>query len=244
MKWFCFSCLFFHSIQLLNAQNSAIYNAIEYDTIYTISHNYKLAKFRSSEGSLNSYIENHLTYPEDYEIGSVHLKFVVNLKGDVTNIEILKGVKPSMNKTAIDLLLNMPKWIPGANSFFGGPVVSYQTLSIHFYDKKKEEDSRKLEIFTVVEQNAEFPGGMEAMFNYIQSNLEYPSNTIEGKVILRFVIDFEGFVRDIKVVKSISPEMDEVAVKVVESMPQWKPAKQRGKPVNIYYTLPITIKEH
>lgn len=98
---------------------------------------------------------------------------------------------------------------------------------------------------TFAEQPAEFPGGMEALFAYLQKNTQYPpqakDNNIEGKVQVQFVIEKDGSITDINVVRSKGWGMDEEAVRVVKSMPPWKPAKQNGKTVRLKFTLPITF---
>lgn len=238
MKWLgCLVFIFYH--YAASTQNDSIYRFIKYDTIYSIPHNYKLAQFPKDRGQLGNYILTHLVYPEDYETGTVELKFVVNLLGEITNVQIVNGVKPSMDQAAIDLVLGMPHWEPGALNFFEGPVVSYRTLSIYFSAKNSVDTSQNLEIYTVVEKKAEFPGGNIALLQYINNGMKSSGNVQEGRVIVSFIIDSNGFVKNVNVIKSISPSMDSAAIKLVESMPQWQPATQRGRPVNIYYTLPI-----
>lgn len=103
-------------------------------------------------------------------------------------------------------------------------------------------------IFDVTEEMAEFVGGREAMIKYLSENLVYPEsakkNGIEGKVYLKFVISVSGNISNVSVKKSIPDckECDTEAVRVVKNMPDWKPAKNNGKPVNSWYTLPITFK--
>ena len=101
-------------------------------------------------------------------------------------------------------------------------------------------------IFTIVEQQAEYPGGLEAMAKFLQRNMKYPAvarrMSIEGSVFVSFVIDREGVLSDIQVVKGISSECDKEAVRVIKLMPPWKPGKQNGKPVKCRFVLPIKFK--
>jgi len=101
------------------------------------------------------------------------------------------------------------------------------------------------EVFMVVEQMPSFPGGTEDLLGFISKNLKYPEtakeNGIQGRVILQFVINKEGKVGDIKVVKGVDPSLDAEALRVVGLLPDFIPGKQSGKNVDVYYTLPISF---
>jgi protein TonB len=105
-----------------------------------------------------------------------------------------------------------------------------------------EEVVEEPEIFTIVEDMPEFPGGQEALFKYLGSNTKYPQMArdagIQGTVFLTFVIGPDGKVKDVKVLRGIGGGCDEEAIRVVKSMPSWKPGKQRGKSVSVQYNLP------
>ena len=100
-------------------------------------------------------------------------------------------------------------------------------------------------IFDIVEQNAEYPGGYEALMRYLNENIKYPviaqENGISGRVYLRFVVNRNGEVSDIQVQRGVDTSLDREAVRVVQSMPRWIPAKQNGRAVNVYYTLPVNF---
>jgi protein TonB len=102
------------------------------------------------------------------------------------------------------------------------------------------------EIFTFVEEYPEFPGGEKALYEYIKNNIRYPevarTSGITGTVYVQFVVEKDGSISDVKVLRGIGGGCDEEAVRVVKSMPKWKPGKQRGQPVRVYYTLPIDFK--
>ncbi|HPB36488.1 MAG TPA: energy transducer TonB, partial [Bacteroidales bacterium] len=97
-----------------------------------------------------------------------------------------------------------------------------------------------------VEEMPGFPGGESALMKFINDNLRYPQlaleNGIAGRVICTFVIDGRGKVSDIQVIRSVDPNLDREATRVISMMPDWKPGKQRGKPVRVRYTLPIIFK--
>ena len=100
-------------------------------------------------------------------------------------------------------------------------------------------------VFMVVEQMPEFQGGMSEMMKYIAQNIKYPVKAIEkkmeGRVVVSFVVSCDGSLRDFQVVRSVDPDLDAEAIRVIKSMPNWKPGKQRGKNVSVKYTLPINF---
>jgi protein TonB len=109
---------------------------------------------------------------------------------------------------------------------------------------KEEEDEDK--VFLVVEQPAEFDGGMAAMYGFIKKNLKYPASArrmgIEGSVFVGFIVDKAGVISNVEVVKGISADCDKEAERVVRMMPNWKPGKQNGRPVKSKFVLPIKFK--
>ncbi len=104
---------------------------------------------------------------------------------------------------------------------------------------------REEEIFTVVEQNAEFPGGQSAMGKFLQKNLRYPPPAqranVSGKVFLSFVVDRNGDISDVSVLKGLGFGCDEEAMRVVKAMPKWNPGKQSGRSVKSKFNLPISF---
>ncbi|MCS7005338.1 MAG: energy transducer TonB [Cytophagales bacterium] len=107
-----------------------------------------------------------------------------------------------------------------------------------------EEDVN--EIFTIVEENASPPGGMQAFYEYLAQNIKYPKSArkmgIEGKVFVQFVVERDGSLTDIQVMRSLHPDCDAEAVRVLKEAPKWKPGKQRGRPVRQKMTIPINFK--
>lgn len=107
-----------------------------------------------------------------------------------------------------------------------------------------EDDEDK--IFTVVEQTAEFPGGMEALYKFLQKNFRYPNSArrmnVSGRVFVQFIVDKEGKISNVEVVKGLSPDCDKEAIRVVELMPPWKPAKQNGRSVKSKFVFPVVFK--
>ncbi len=110
---------------------------------------------------------------------------------------------------------------------------------------EEEEEIHEEEIFTIVEKMPEFPGGTEKLFRYLGKNIEYPPMAkdagIKGKVYITFVVDKDGSITDVQVLRGIGGGCDEEAIRVVKGMPKWSPGKQRGKSVRVQYNLPINF---
>lgn len=111
-------------------------------------------------------------------------------------------------------------------------------------EPKVQEDVNK--VFDVVEQMPSFPGGSEALMRFLNENVRYPAvaedNGIQGRVIVEFVVERDGSITDVRVAKSVDPLLDKEAVRVLRSMPKWKPGTQNGKPVRVKYTTPVTFR--
>lgn len=102
------------------------------------------------------------------------------------------------------------------------------------------------EIFVVVEEQPEFPGGNTAMMKFLGDNIKYPviaqENGIQGRVITNFVVERDGSITDVQVVRGVDPSLDKEAIRVIQSMPKWKPGKQRGSAVRVRFTLPVVFR--
>jgi protein TonB len=102
------------------------------------------------------------------------------------------------------------------------------------------------QIFTVVEQNPEFPGGMAALGQFLGKNIRYPPAAsranVSGRVFVSFVVNTDGSIQDVAVLKGLGFGTDEEAMRVVKAMPKWRPGKQSGRPVRVKYNLPINFQ--
>ena len=101
------------------------------------------------------------------------------------------------------------------------------------------------DIFIIVDQQPEYPGGYEAMKEFIYKNLQNPDPDacIHGRVVLNFIVEKNGTISDINVVRGIEPKFDKEAVRVVQLMPKWIPGKQKGENVRVRFTLPISFRK-
>lgn len=110
---------------------------------------------------------------------------------------------------------------------------------------EEEEEIKEDIVYVVVEQVAEFPGGEEALYKYLKDNIVYPNiarqTGIEGKVYIRFVVEKDGSISNVKVMRDIGGGCGEEAMRVVKSMPKWKPAKQQTRTVRSEFNLPVNF---
>ena len=101
-------------------------------------------------------------------------------------------------------------------------------------------------VFDVVENMPEFPGGQDSLMSFLMHTLKYPKEAmakgIQGRVVVKFIVEKDGQVSTPQVLKSVCPAVDEEALRVIRCMPRWKPGKQNGKEVRVFFTLPVTFR--
>jgi TonB family protein len=124
------------------------------------------------------------------------------------------------------------------------PRVSMEITKLEVLQDKTETPPS--EVFVVVEEMPAFPGGDKAMMEFIYNNIVYPAEAkeknIQGRVVLRFVVKYNGEVGNVQVIKGVDPLLDKEAQRVIENLPGWKPGRQGGKPVNVWYSVPVTFQ--
>ena len=122
-------------------------------------------------------------------------------------------------------------------ALFGLTTVSAQKTVVA---KKNQQ------VFDVVEKMPEYPGGQAALFEYLQKNVKYPADAekkkVEGRVLVTFVVNTDGSITDIEVVRKTFPSLDAEAVRVISGMPRWKPGEQKGQKVRVKYTVPLSFR--
>lgn len=101
-------------------------------------------------------------------------------------------------------------------------------------------------VFDVVEHMPEYPGGMDSLMTFLMRTVKYPKEAmdkgIQGRVLVKFVVEKDGQVSEPEIVKSVFPALNEEALRVIRCMPKWKPGMQSGKVVRVFFTLPITFR--
>jgi TonB family protein len=239
-----FLMLFFAAIIAIqgSAQNDE-------DVFYVVE---EMPEFPGGDNAMRKYIADNVKYPEDAQKnnieGKVFVSFVVGKEGNVKDATIERGVAPSVDQEALRVVSNLPKWTPGRQK---GEAVNVKfTVPINFQLNNDEnivetDEDEEVMVFQVVEDMPEFPGGENARRKFIADNVEYPESAkkegVAGKVFVSFVVSKDGEVKDSKVVRGVNSALDEEALRVIKSMPDWTPGKQRGKKVDVQFTLPINF---
>ncbi|MBE9511292.1 MAG: energy transducer TonB, partial [Bacteroidetes bacterium] len=199
--------------------------------------------------------------------GIVYIQFVVGKKGNVVSAVILRSANPLLDAEALRVVKSSPQWIPGKQK--GKEVNVAFTIPVKFslqepvktepeekvipVEKKKQdepvakEEIPEGEIFFIVEDMPKFSydsiESFDAFRKYVMYNLIYPEEAAkkgtEGKVFVQFVVDKNGDVKNVEIVKGAGPLLDAEAIRVIKSSPRWIPGKQKGKEVNVAFTFPI-----
>jgi TonB family protein len=212
------------------------------------------AQFPGGDAACMKWIKDHIKYPEECiekEIqGRVQISFVVEKDGSITDAKVLRSPHPLLSEEAIRVVKAMPKWAPAKVK--GQTVRSRFILPVSFRlstdvvtgkgtpsGPYSDNDS----IYGVVDELASFPGGEAACMKWLSDHIKYPEECkkegIEGRVHVQFVVNKDGSIPEIKVLRSPHPLLSEEAIRVVKAMPKWKPAKVKGEIVRQRFILPI-----
>ena len=223
--------------------------------------------------ALMEYLSKNIKYPEAAMKKGIQgrgiVQFVVEKDGSITNVKILRGVDPELDKEAVRVVSAMPKWKPGTQRGeavrvrFTVPVmfrltedktpVKYAPIEnkidemvVVGYAPEEATYPEEATVFEVVEQMPEYPGGMPAMMEFIGKNIKYPvaaqKAKIQGRVTIQFIVNTEGNIINPRVLRSADPLLDAEAIRLTTIMPKWKPGMQRGQAVNVKYTVPIMFR--
>ena len=186
------------------------------------------------------YIAENLIYPEEAKrqgiCGRVLVVTGIDRDGTVKVLGIEKSVHPLLDEEAKRVISSMPKWKPGIKD--GKPMRLKITIPVNFGVAEHSIDE--------LDRKPEFPGGFDVCIKYLAVNVKYPKEAakrkIQGRVIVDFVVNKDGSITDVNVVKPVHYLLDEEAVRVVKTMPKWNPGILDGKPVRVKYSLPITFR--
>ena len=215
------------------------------------------AKF--PEGPPRQEVEAELTYIDVPEACSLRIAISVDRKGAVVSAEVddrsttctdtavfaralrsVRGRVFNADPKAPALQRGMVQWT------FQEPSreLGYDLVAMPEAVPEQAQDPN--EPLTFVEEMPEFPGGQEALLTYLVKKVEYPKEAmdakVEGNVYISFIVERDGKISEVKALRGIGGGCDEEAVRVVKSMPKWKPGKQNGKPVRVRYNMPIRFK--
>ncbi|MEQ3161854.1 TonB family protein [Parabacteroides goldsteinii] len=240
------------------------------DLVFTVVE--VMPEFPGGQGALLQFLAKSIKYPviaqQNGIQGRVTCSFVVGKDGVIRNIEVIRGVDPSLDLEAARVISMMPKWKPGMQK--GKEVSVKYTVPVTFrlqgkednkptplpagegdneitvvgYGEHKSADTSG-QVFAIVEKMPQFPGGEKAINEFISKTLQYPviaqENGIQGKVVCSFIINQDGSVTDAEVISGVDPSLDREALRIVSAMPKWTPGTQRGKAVRVKYTMPVTF---
>jgi TonB family protein len=229
--------LYSNNMPMYTGGNKALY-------LYTNS----MPAYTGGNEALKKFKEENVKFPPEIKSlgieGFVNVKFIVEKDGSLSNIKVIMGVSPTLDAEAIRVTKMMPPWQPGLEK--GKPVrfqymTNYEFLTTPRAPIVMEEGTP----FVVVEEMPMFPGGDSALLAWIKNNTKYPESAkakgIEGRVIIRFCVTDVGGIDRVSVLKGVDADLDAEAIRVVKSLPTFKPGKQGGKPVNVWYMVPITF---
>jgi len=164
----------------------------------------------------------------------------------VTRQEQPPEVKPPPPQQTIEVLNIVDDDTEIEDEFEMDDVEADDDTQVEIVDLEDDEEDEEPEIFFIVETMPEFPGGELGLRKYIATHVKYPNiareNGIEGKVYVRFCVTSKGTVEKVSIARGVDPILDKEALRVVKALPKWKPGEQRGKKVNVWYTVPINFQ--
>ena len=219
----------------------------------------EMPEFPGGMGECMKWLGQNIKYPAEAKEkgveGRVIVQFVVEKDGTITNTKVVRGVDPDLDAEALRVVNQSPKWKPGMQK--GEAVRVKYTLPIMFKLSGDSSDSKaagapkeaKVDgngVYQVCEEMPEFPGGMAECMKYFSKNINYPEDCkkegIQGRVIVQFVVDKDGSIKDPTIARGVHPSLDKEALRVLSSMPNWKPGKQKGEAVKVRYTIPVMFR--
>ena len=195
-------------------------------------------EFPGGDKALLQYIANNLKQPAICVEGKVFVSFTVEKDGSVSSVKVLRGIEPHSDSAAIAVVRTLPKFKPGIQN--KKPVRVQYNLPIRFGLNRDETSMR---VYTTVDKKPEFEGGEQGLKTYLETYAKLPLNTYQSgsasKVSVSFIVEKDGSITDVKLLRGIVCSASTVAIDLVKKMPKFSPAKQNGEFVRYYYTLDI-----
>jgi TonB family protein len=251
-----------NAVQQVEKPVNSIIDPIKKDSVFVMVE--YMPQFPGGEEALWKWIAESIKYPipaaQNGIQGKVYVTFVVESDGSVSRAKVVRGVDPSLDAEALRVVNALPKWKPGYQKGKAVPV-SF-TVPINFklngpnegkkidetivtgYDQKGV--ATKDSIYQTCEVMPVFPGGETEVRKFIANNIRYPKEALKygevGKVYVTFIVAKDGAVEKVRIVRSVSPALDNEAIRVVSTMPNWIPGKDKGEPVNVQYTMPVNFQ--
>ncbi len=197
-----------------------------------------MPEFPCGEANLRKYLAENTIYPNEAKNkgleGKVFINFLVSKTGEVQDVKVARGIDPLLDNEAIRVVQSMPKWDPGSQR--GKPVEVRFTLPISF------PPTNNIPTF---ETKPEFPGGAYGLEKYISKQLSKPLKSAKKKKgKYSFIINKQGYVENVRVMRSINSTMDDIVISVLQDMPQWNCACYRKEPDKWPVTVSITTDKY
>lgn len=238
------------------------------DTPLTLTQ--QMPEYPGGKDSLMYDILSKVVYPKacaDSSIqGKVYIRFVVNRDGSASDFEVIKTPHPLLGDAAVQAARSIKKFSPGMQD--GKPARVWVSVPVMFKIKVQEvipppdlanlvpitdpamlkelEEAAKDIPDMASETPPQFPGGDNEFVHFLQRNISYPElerdNDIQGKVHVRFIVTETGAIDSVVVVKGVSPGLDNEAVRIIKMMPRFTPGTYAGKPIRVYFNMPIVFK--
>jgi TonB family protein len=201
--------------------------------------------FQNQKASgFTDWVISQVKYPADAKTrkveGWVSVNFKIDLDGSISNVISTIPVDKMLSDEVIRAVLSSPKWDAPKNPKVDEPFNTTVTLKFKLPDQILNEAP-----FVVVEKMPTYPGGEAELMKFIKANIKYPEEAktekIQGRVILRFIINTEGKAEAISVLRGVHPLLDAEAIRVISMLNGWNPGTLGGKPVNVWYSAPVTF---
>ena len=208
-------------------------------------------EFPGGMRALMDYLKKEIRYPKKCSAsgieGRAFVRFIVDKNGKIKKVELFKSSgNQLLDKEAIRVVKKMPRWNPGKNK--GEAVNVMFTLPVNFklymYRRAKKNDEM---VFSNPESQPEFPGGWNAVKEYLQMNIRYPKECVEnrneGKAFVRFIVEKNGKIKKVELARSSGNSLlDKEAIRVVKKMPRWNPGTIYNKPERMAVTMPVEFR--
>ena len=125
-------------------------------------------------------------------------------------------------------------------------ALMFMLALIFSFTTTETQAQKKTKVYDIVEVMPQYPGGMQELMQYLAKNIKYPPKAekkgIEGKVMINFIVEKDGSISNVKIVRHIHPLLDKEAERVIKAMPRWSPGKQEGKPVRVKFNIPVAFR--
>lgn len=220
--------------------------------------------FAGGHAAITDFLIKNFKPPVSYSVVNVpdelSIKFIITQNGSLLNPIVIKGYGGEIDEAMLKVFRQMPKWKPA--KIKNQPVDAYFTYTEKVTSEKSsspEEIEEEMPAPTIERNHQQvyqefsradflpsFPGGQTAMFEFIKQNLKYPATAkaqkIEGIVVVQVMVEPDGSISKMGIDKSVGPDCDEEAIRLIKSMPTWKPAMKNGQAIRFMHKIPVAFK--